>query len=51
MMILIFIMLLAATMSCWLGNRQIGLRLFAINLVVSILWFAHHMTSHLPLEL
>lgn len=51
MMILIFIILLAATICCWMGNRRVGLQLFVLNLVVSVLWFAHHMTSSIPLEL
>jgi len=51
MMVLIFSVLLLAVILAWIGYRKSAQYIFAAIFVVAIIWFNHHMTSQLTIEL
>jgi uncharacterized membrane protein len=51
MMALIFAVLLAAVLLAWKGARKPAIYTFAATLILSVVWFLHHVTSHLNIDL
>lgn len=51
MMALIFLLLLVAIILAWYKHRRIAIGLFIIALVLAVIWFGHHVTSSLNLQL
>jgi len=51
MMTLVFLLLLFAVLAAWLGKRKIAIYIFAIDLIIAVLGFIHHITTTLPLQL
>lgn len=51
MMIIIFLILLVATLIAWAGFRKPSIYLFSITFLAAIVWFHHHVTSKLSLQL
>jgi hypothetical protein len=51
MMAVIFFILLLAVLLAWIGRRQISIYIFILSMGLSIIWFLHHITSHLALQL
>lgn len=51
MLALFFTLLLIATLYAWRGHRKASIYIFSINFVLSTLWFLHHMTSKLTIQL
>lgn len=51
MMAVIFILLLIATVLAWIGFRQAAIVWFALSMLLSIIWFIHHITEHLAIQL
>lgn len=51
MMALIFLILLISVILAWVGLRKAAIYCFAISMILAILWFIHHVTSSLGLQL
>ncbi|VVC75635.1 hypothetical protein AQUSIP_09250 [Aquicella siphonis] len=51
MMVLLFLILLAAVITAWTGYRQAALNLFTVNMVLAVVWFLHHVSSQLTIQL
>jgi hypothetical protein len=47
---IIFVLILATLIALWTGRRRLGLALFAVSLVATLLLFNHHVTSSLALQ-
>lgn len=51
MIVLIFLLLTATTLLILTRQRKPAIYLFLITLALAGFWFAHHVTSHLNLQL
>ncbi|MDF1796061.1 MAG: DUF5993 family protein [Coxiellaceae bacterium] len=51
MMALLFLLDTVAMAFAWCGQRRIALWVFFISLILSSVWFAHHLNTHLHLNL
>jgi hypothetical protein len=51
MMALLFIILFIATLLAWYGHRSYAQYTYVISLVLSVIWFLHHVTSSLAIQL
>lgn len=51
MMTFLFLLDTVAIIIAWLGQHKAGIVLFSVGLVLSVLWFWHHVTSHLQIQL
>lgn len=51
MLILIFLALLIAVIIAWAGFRQPAIYLFSFTFIAAIIWFHHHLTSALTIQL
>ncbi|WP_039981778.1 DUF5993 family protein [Vibrio sagamiensis] len=51
MMTLIFLLLLAAMLSTFLGKKSAGYALFASSVIIGLYWFNHHATDQLSILL
>ena len=51
MMALLFFILLLATLLAWYGHRSYAQYTYIISLVLSVIWFLHHMTDQLAIQL
>ncbi len=51
MMSLIFIMLLFAFISSYIGKRRLSYVSFSVSITFSVYWFMHHATDVLPISL
>ncbi|MDF1759670.1 MAG: DUF5993 family protein [Coxiellaceae bacterium] len=51
MMALLFLLDTVAIALAWCGQRKIALWVFFFSLLLSSVWFGHHITSHLQLDL
>jgi len=47
---IIFLLILAALLALWAGRGRLGLALFVVSLVATLLLFNYHVTSALPLS-
>ncbi|HYF98221.1 MAG TPA: DUF5993 family protein [Coxiellaceae bacterium] len=50
-MALLFIVLLITVLFAWKGKRQSALCCFGFSLLLGIIFFVHHITEHLKLDL
>lgn len=46
-----FLLLAWAMYAAWTGRRSRGLLLFGVAFVLALVWFGHHLTDALALEL
>ncbi len=51
MMALLFLLLLFAVLLAWSGVRRPAIYCFVIVLLLAVAWFAHHVTSHLAIQI
>ena len=51
MMALLFFILLLAVYAAWRGARAPSISLFAMDFILGIAWFFHHMTDVIGLSL
>jgi len=51
MMVALFCLILVAVMYAWAGFHFAAQFVFAINLLMAMAWFGHHMTSVLSIQL
>ncbi len=51
MMALIFLLLLLSVILAWAGVRKPALACFVITFVLAVIWFLHHVTSSLAIQL
>lgn len=51
MMALLFALLLITLCLAWYGKRRWAMSLFALTLILSTIWFGHHLTTHLNIQL
>ncbi len=51
MLIAIFSILLIAVLTAWAGYRKPAIYLFSITFLTAIVWFHHHLTSTLTIQL
>lgn len=47
---LIFLLLAMAMIVAWVGQRAVGCALFAVAMILAVVWFNHHMTDPLGLD-
>ena len=47
---LLFLLISTAMGLAWTGHRRIGVLVFAVGAVLSVVWFNHHLTDPLPLD-
>ena len=47
----IFLLLSIAICLAWYKHRKIAICLFLVSLVISVIWFGHHLTSSLNIQL
>jgi hypothetical protein len=51
MMVFLFLLLAASASLAWLNHRRMAFYLLLITLVLASIWFSHHVTSHLHINL
>jgi len=51
MMVAIFSLWFITTLFAWCGFRRVAITLFAIALIISSIWFHHHVTTALHIDL
>jgi positive regulator of sigma E activity len=51
MLLIIFLLLLTAVLSAWLGRRKLAMTCFFVMLTLASIYFYHHLTTHLSLML
>lgn len=51
MMALIFLILLISILLAWMGARKAAIGCFVIMMLLAILWFLHHVTSSLSIQI
>ncbi|MCC4222661.1 DUF5993 family protein [Vibrio campbellii] len=51
MMVLIFLLLLIAMLSAFLGKKAVGYAFFASSVIIGLYWFNHHATDPLSILL
>lgn len=51
MMVLLFFLLLAAVIAAWMGRRKTAMNLFIVNMTLAVVWFLHHVSSKLTIQL
>ena len=51
MMALLFLLLTIEIILAWIGYRRTSFWLFIITLILAVIFFGHHITDHLNLQL
>ncbi|EDL55850.1 MULTISPECIES: DUF5993 family protein [Vibrio] len=51
MMSLIFLLLLIAMVSAFIGKKEVGYAFFGVSVVLGLYWFHHHATDTLSILL
>lgn len=51
MMLSIFLIYSLVTLAAWFGFRRAAIFLFIINLILSVIWFQHHVTESIHMQL
>lgn len=51
MMVLLFLLFAVTMFLAWKGKRKPAVALFLINIALCALWFKHHATDHINIEL
>ncbi|EAR53479.1 MULTISPECIES: DUF5993 family protein [Photobacterium] len=51
MMSLIFLLLLIAMVSAFIGKKNVGYAFFAASVIIGLYWFHHHATDSLSILL
>lgn len=51
MMVLLFFLFALTMLLAWFGKRKAAITLFLINLALCALWFKHHASDHINIEL
>jgi hypothetical protein len=51
MIVIIFLICALCTLLAWRGYRKPAFGFFGISLMLGVIWFAHHITSHLAINL
>ncbi|MEQ9617870.1 MAG: DUF5993 family protein [Deltaproteobacteria bacterium] len=51
MMAALFLLFVVTMLLAWYGKRRASIYLFFITLVLCALWFRHHITEHLNINL
>lgn len=51
MIAIIFLGLLLAVIWAWIGARRPAIYSFAVTLLLAVIWFVHHLTTHLNIQL
>ncbi len=51
MTLLIFVFLLLAVIFAWIGKQKPANYLYIITMILAVVWFLHHITTPLSLQL
>lgn len=51
MMVALFLLLAVCVLLAWFRLRKLAIYLFIITLILSVIWFGHHMTSSIDIHL